>query len=61
MIELSFFTIRIITICAIISMYFAFKYNTQCPSNNFFDATLLECNNCPTNMLPSNDGKSLYI
>ena len=61
MIELSFFTIRILSIGAIISIYSSFEYNAQCPSNNFFDATLLECNNCPTNMVPTINGKLLLL
>ena len=55
------FISKIIAIFALVKLYVSFEVNINCPSNKFYDTTLLDCNNCPDNMIPSLNGKNFSI
>lgn len=52
---------KLIFFLTLTKLYLTFEVNTNCPSNQFYDTTLLECNICPDNMVPSKDGTNFFF
>lgn len=48
---------RIFLISLFALLYKSFQTANKCGAGQYYDTTLLECENCPANMSPSADGK----
>ena len=50
---------RLVVFITTVAVHAAFQISNSCLNGQYFDTTLLECKNCPTNMKTTPDGKNL--